>query len=123
MSDGGATAVVEGVRGLAQFKVGRVVLWAIAVWLGFSALTGSGRDRDAWLLVAVVLAAVALIAGFIAERRKRAERASLKLVLAVVGLVVAGGVGLLLALARRRRGVAAVAAPMPDEVDAEARGS
>lgn len=123
MSDGGAQALVEVGKlavSMAQFKVGRVVLWFIAAWLALCAVTA--QANGALLFgVAVALALLALGATFLVERRKRQERASLRtalVVLAVVALSLVGGLALLL---RGKK------APLPEppteaEVDALAQG-
>ncbi|MFT3711763.1 MAG: hypothetical protein QM817_29340 [Archangium sp.] len=120
MSDGGAQVIVamgEGVVKLAQFKVGRVVLWFIAAYLTLAAITA--RGEGSWLFFAALfIAAVALGAGFLAERRKRAERAALRTTFMVLGLAfvsVAGGVFLLL-----RRKKEEVIAPPPTQAEIDA---
>lgn len=115
MSDGGAKVIVDVVGGLAQFKVGRVVLWLAAAWLTLTSLTGR-RDAGLWFFAALALALVALVAGFIAERRKRAERASLRNALAFLGLTVVTLVGGLW-LVFRKKDEAVAAPPTEQEVD------
>ncbi|MGV3619377.1 MAG: hypothetical protein ACO1OB_01095 [Archangium sp.] len=117
MSDGGAQVVVETVSGLAKFKVGRVVLWLMAAYLVLVTATSHARDASLWFFAAFALALTALIAGFIAERRKHAERASLRNALAFIGLTLvtlAGGVFLIF----RRKNDVTAAPPSETEVNA-----
>lgn len=118
MSDGGAQVFVaagEGVVQLAQFRMGRVVLWFVATWLALSALTASG-ERGALFFIALALALAALVGHFIAQRRQRAERAALKNFLVLMGLVLASLVGGLWLLFRRKAGPVA-APPTEAEID------
>lgn len=117
MSDGGAQVIVETVSALAKFKVGRVVLWLAAAWLMLSGLTSHDGSAALGFVVALGLALVALIAGFLADRKKRAERAAFRSALAFVGLTlvtILGGVWLVF----RRRDEPAIAPPSQEEVDA-----
>lgn len=117
MSDGGAQVVVETVSMLAKFKVGRVVLWLMAAWLALTAATSHLRDASWWFFAAFALALTALIAGFIADRRKRAERASLRNALAFLGLTLVTLVGGLW-LVFRRNDDAVTPPPSEREVNA-----
>ena len=119
MSDGGAGALVEGVTILSKFKVGRVALWLIAAWLTLTGITGhSGGGRGSGLVffIALLCAAAALFGGFLAYRQKRAERASLRMTFAVLGMVVAGIVGAALLIGRKK--TATVTPPSETEVNA-----
>ena len=96
MSDGGAQVIVkagEGVVQLARFRFGRVVLWFTAAWLSLSAITASHDSSPFLFFVAGFLALAALIGHFIADRRRRAERAALRHALIFVGLFVASLAG------------------------------
>jgi len=99
MSDGGAKVIVaagEGVVQLAQFRVGRVLLWFIAAWLTLSAITARS-EAGLYFFIAVAIALAALIGHLVAQRRRRAERAALRTTLVLMGLVLAslaGGVWL-----------------------------
>ena len=117
MSDGGAQAIVETVSMLAKFKVGRVVLWLMAAWIALTTATSHMRDSSLWFFAAFALALTALIAGFIADRRKRAERASFRNALAFIGLTLVTLIGGLFLVFRRRD---EVAAPPPSETEVNA---
>ncbi len=96
MSDGGAAVIgkgVEGVIALARFPAGRGVLWVGAAWLTLCAVTGQAGARALWFFIAVAIALVALVAGFLADRRKRAERATLKTALALLAFTLFSLVG------------------------------
>jgi hypothetical protein len=120
MSDGGAQVIVamgEGAVQLARFKVGRVVLWFIAAWLTLSAITAHGDARPFGFFLAVAVALVALVGHFIAERRRRAERAALRNALMLIGLVAASLVGGLWLAFRKKRGDEPPP-PSEEEIDA-----
>lgn len=120
MSDGGAQVIVatgEGLVQLARFRVGRVVLWFIAAWLTLSAITAHGEARPFQFFIAVGVAFIALVGHFVAERRRRAERAALRNGLALIGLVVASLVGGLWLAFRKKRGEAPTP-PTEAEIDA-----
>lgn len=95
MSDGGAQVIVaagEGVLKLARFSVGRVLLWFIAAWLTLSAITARS-ERSLYFFLAVAIALVALAGHFLAERRRRAERAALRSALGLLAVVLFSLVG------------------------------
>jgi hypothetical protein len=118
MSDGGAQVIVaagEGVVQLARFRFGRVLLWFAAAWLTLSALTAHG-ESGALFFVALFLALTALIGSFLAERKRRAERAALRNGLMLLGMVGASLVGGLW-LAFRKKKDAAVPPPTETEID------
>jgi len=107
MSDGGATVIVKGVEGaieLAKFKVGRVVLWVGATWGALTAATAKSGDGAAFFFLALCLALLALVAGYLAERKKRAERAALKSVLLFIGFAGLSLFGALWLVFRREKG-------------------
>lgn len=107
MSDGGAQVIVkvgEGVVQLARFRVGRVALWFTAAWLAMSSITASRDSGPFFFFIAVAIALVALIGHFIAERRRRAERATLRHALMFVGLVIASLLGGVFLAFRKKRG-------------------
>lgn len=119
MSDGGAQVIVavgEGVVQLARFTVGRVVLWFIAAWLTLSAITAHGETRPFLFFIALAVALTALIGHFLAERRRRAERAALRTTLMLLGLAVASLVGGVW-LAFRKRGGDVPPPPTEAELD------
>lgn len=117
MSDGGAQVIVaagEGVVKLARFRVGRVVLWFIAAWLTLSAITAQSGSRAVVFFIAVGVALVALIGHFLAERRRRAERAALRTALMLIGLVLVSLFGGLWLAFRKKR---ADEPPPPSEAE------
>ncbi|MBX7099657.1 MAG: hypothetical protein K1X89_18210 [Myxococcaceae bacterium] len=115
MSDGGAGAIVESVSVLAQFKVGRAVLWFVAAYAVVVGLSSRGRDWELFVLGGVVLALVALVAGFLAERKKRAERASLRAALLLWLFICASVVAGAFLLFRRKEALP----PPPSEADVD----
>ncbi len=118
MSDGGAQVIVaagQGVVQLAKFSVGRVVLWFIAAWLTLSAITARS-EASLYFFLAVAIALVALIGHFIAERKRRAERAALRSALKLIGVVLVSLVGGLW-LAFRRKGTPPAPPPSEAEID------
>lgn len=120
MSDGGAQVIVavgEGVVQLARFKVGRVVLWFIAVWLTLSAITARHDTRPLFFFLAVGVGLTALIGHLWAERRQRKERAALRNALMLIGLVAASLVGGLWLALRKKRGDEP---PLPSEAEIDA---
>ncbi|MDP2272585.1 MAG: hypothetical protein Q8K32_17760 [Archangium sp.] len=107
MSDGGAQVIVkvgEGVVQLARFRVGRVVLWFTAAWLALSAITANRESGSFLFFLAVSIALVALVGHFIAERRRLAERATLRHALMFVGLVIVSLLGGVFLAFRKKRG-------------------
>ena len=119
MSDGGAQVIVavgEGVVQLAGFRVGRVVLWFTAAWLSLCAITAHS-DSSLTFFIAGFVALAALIGGFLADRRKRAERAALRQALMFIGLVVVSLVGGVFLAVRKKLGEEG---PPPTEAEIDA---
>ncbi len=120
MSDGGAAVIGEGVKGaiaLTKFKVGRVVLWAAVAWLLLTAVTAQAGSQMLLFFVAIAVALMALAGGFLAERRKRAERAALKSALLLIGFTLISIVGAVWLLFRRKEDLEL---PPPSEQEVEA---
>lgn len=122
MSDGGAQAIVEGVKLLWQVPGGKIILALIAGHLALSYVV-SHVDGSVLGFVAVLLAAVAaMVLSVVWQRRRRQARAKLKqsIVLAGIGLVAVVFAGL--ALARRaKKGEALPSPPTAADVDAAAQ--
>jgi hypothetical protein len=120
MSDGGAAVIVKGAEGafaIAKFRVGRVVLWIGAAWLALTAVTAKAGEGMLWFFVALFVALVALVGGFLAERRKRAERAAMKNVLLLIGFTLLSIVSALWLVFRRK---SAPELPPPSEAELDA---
>ena len=110
MSDG---CVVQ----LARFRFGRVVLWFTAAWLTMSAVTANRETGSFLFFIAVAVALVALVGHFLAERRRRAERATLRHALLFVGLVIVSLIGGVVLAIRRKRGDEPPPPPSEAEID------
>ena len=121
MSDGGAAALVEGVKLLWRVPGGKIVLALIAGHLALS-YVASHVDGSVLIFLGVLFAAVGAM-GFATwwQRRKRKARAKLRqaIVLAGIGLVAVVLAGI--AVARRSKGEVAEAPPSPSDVDAAAK--
>lgn len=115
MSDGGAQVVVESVSLLARFRLGRGLLWLVAAYLVVTAVSARAGDRELLVFAAVALGLVALVAGFFAERKRRAERASFRQALVLWGLVVVSVVAGSVLLFRRK--AEPLPPPDPNDVD------
>lgn len=118
MSDGGAGAVVEVVSTLARFTLGRGLLWFVAAYLTVTSVTAKASDRPLFLIAAAVLALVAGLAGFLAGRKKRAERASLRAALYFIGFVFVALAGSLFVVFRKKKSEPELPPPDEKEVDA-----
>lgn len=119
MSDGGAAVIGKGVEGaiaLTKFRVGRVVLWAGAAWLTLTAVTANAGDGALFFFIAVGLALLALVGGFLAERKKRSERAALKSALMLIGFTLLSLVGAVWLVFRKKK---APEAPPPSQEELE----
>ncbi len=119
MSDGGAAVIAKGLEGaiaLTRFRVGRAVLWAGAAWLSLSAVTAKAGDRALFFFIAIAVALLALLGGFLAERSQRAERAALKGVLLLIGFTLVSIFGAAWLVFRRKK-PPELAAPTAEEVD------
>lgn len=117
MSDGGAGAIVEIVSLLGRTKAGRVVLVVMVCYIGVQ-YVASQVSRAGLVAAGVVVAGIAaLAAGFVVQRRRRRERASMYQWLAFLGLAVTASATALFVIARRRK--ASVLAPPPPAAEVE----
>ncbi len=110
-SDGGSLLTQ-----LAKFRFGRVLLWFGAAFFALAS-AGAGENGSVVLFIAFILAFVALIGHFVAARRKRVARASMRNTLTLLGLVLVFAVGALWLVFRRKKTVAE-RPPTQSEVDA-----
>jgi uncharacterized membrane protein YoaK (UPF0700 family) len=118
VSDGGAGAFVEVASALTRFKLGRGVLWFAAAYLVVTSVSAKASERPFMWFAAVVLALVAGIAGFLAGRKKRSERASLRAALYFIGFVFVALGGALFVIFRKKKGEPELPPPDEKEVDA-----
>lgn len=119
MSDGGAAVIVkagEGVIELAKFPAGRAILWFVSAWLAISGLS-NWSTSSFFFFIAVGLAVVALVAGWLAGRRKRAERAALRQFFLLIGFTLMALIGAIVLVARRKK-EPDVPVPTNEEVEA-----
>ncbi|MFY2559613.1 hypothetical protein ACN469_18405 [Corallococcus terminator] len=108
-------------RGLSKFRLGRVLLWALAVWLGLMALV-PGPGREELLTLALFPAVLAAWGSWTAwrEERESARRGTVAWLLPrlVFVAVLLGGAALLLWWRKRRDAkVALPPPPSPEDVD------
>lgn len=101
---------------LAQFRLGRVLLWFGVALLTISSFDNPRHD-SLYLFVAAIFALTALIGHFFSARRKRKARASARSSLILWALVLVALFGALWLIFRRKKKVAGVP-PTQQEIDA-----